>query len=77
MCTSNHYLINIFPVEAPDYDELIKAIMSLENSASSDVNVRELIASFPPEVSEVTLLSKLEDKDAAAKLAAQVNTIYF
>lgn len=60
-------------VDAPDHDELIKAIMSLENSASSDVNVRELIANFPQEVSEVSLLAKLEDKESAAKLAAKVS----
>lgn len=47
--------------------------MNLENSASSDANIRERIASLPPEVSEISLLSKLEDKDAAAKLAAQVS----
>lgn len=46
--------------------------MNLENSASSDANIRERIASLPPEVSEIALLSKLEDKEAAAKLAAQV-----
>lgn len=50
--------------------------MSLENSASSDVNVRELIANFPQEVSEVSLLTKLEDKESAAKLAAKVCLSY-
>lgn len=44
----------------------------MENSASSDVHMRELIANFPPEVSEVALLSKLEDKESAAKLAVKV-----
>lgn len=51
---------------------MIKAINALENSASSDVHMRELIANFPPEVSEVALLSKLEDKESAAKLAVKV-----
>lgn len=50
----------------------MKALMNLENSASSDANIRERIASLPPEVSEISLLTKLEDKEAAAKLAAQV-----
>lgn len=36
--------------------------MDLESSASSDEAVRERIASLPPEVSEVQLLSKLEGK---------------
>lgn len=34
--------------------------MELESSASSDEAVRKRIASLPPEVSEVQLLSKLE-----------------
>lgn len=49
--------------------------MELENSASSDAVVREQIANLPPEVSEVAMLSKLEDKEQAAKLVAQVNEI--
>lgn len=36
--------------------------MELEHSASSDEAVRERIASLPPEVSEVSLLSKLQGK---------------
>lgn len=50
----------------------MKALLSLENSASSDANIRERIANLPPEVSEIALLSKIEDKDAAAKLVVQV-----
>lgn len=46
--------------------------MALDNSASGDVITREAIANFPPEVSEISLLTRLEDKDAAAKLAAKV-----
>lgn len=37
-------------------------MLELESSASSDEAVRERIASLPPEVSEVQLLSKLEGK---------------
>jgi regulator of Ty1 transposition protein 103 len=39
---------------------LICLFQDLENSASSDAVVREKIASLPPEVSEIALLSKLE-----------------
>lgn len=38
----------------------LQALLELESSASSDEAVRERIASLPPEVSEVQLLSKLE-----------------
>jgi hypothetical protein len=48
-----------------DYCFIIKTLLiclfqDLENSASSDAIVREKIASLPPEVSEIALLSKLE-----------------
>ncbi|XP_067011107.1 regulation of nuclear pre-mRNA domain-containing protein 1A [Anabrus simplex] len=59
--------------DAPEPEELIKALLDLENSASSDAAVREKIAGLPPEVSEVNLLSKLEDRASAEKLAVQVN----
>lgn len=58
--------------DPPEPEELIKALIELENSASSDAIVREQIANLPPEVSEVAMLSKLEDKEQAAKLVAQV-----
>ncbi|CAH2039439.1 unnamed protein product, partial [Iphiclides podalirius] len=51
-----------------------KALLELESSASSDEAVRERIASLPPEVSEVQLLSKLEDKESAQSLSAVVNS---
>jgi len=59
--------------DPPEPEELIRALIDLENSASSDAVVREQIANLPPEVSEVAMLSKLEDKEQAAKLVAQVN----
>lgn len=65
--------ILIFVGDPPEPEELIKALLSLENSASSDANIREQIANLPPEVSEIALLSKLEDKESAAKLIVQVN----
>lgn len=45
--------------DAPESDELIKALQALENAASSDGKVREQIAQLPPEVSDVTVLSKI------------------
>ncbi|XP_037814729.1 regulation of nuclear pre-mRNA domain-containing protein 1B [Lucilia sericata] len=59
--------------EPPEPEELIKALISIENSASSDAVVRERIANLPPEISEISCLAKLEDKDAAKNLATQVN----
>lgn len=58
--------------EPPEPEELIKALMSIENSASSDAAVRERIANLPQEISDISCLSKLEDKDAAKNLAIQV-----
>ncbi|XP_058834385.1 regulation of nuclear pre-mRNA domain-containing protein 1B [Topomyia yanbarensis] len=59
--------------DAPEPEELIKVIQELENSASSDAVVRERIANLPPEVSELSALAKLEDKEAAMRLALKVN----
>uniref|UniRef100_U5EYY9 Putative regulator of nuclear mrna n=1 Tax=Corethrella appendiculata TaxID=1370023 RepID=U5EYY9_9DIPT len=59
--------------DPPEPEELIKVIQGLENSASSDAVVRERIANLPPEVSEIQLLSKLEDKEQAMRLALKVN----
>ncbi|KAG6464538.1 hypothetical protein O3G_MSEX014580 [Manduca sexta] len=50
------------PGDPPEPEELIKALLELESSASSDEAVRERIASLPPEVSEVQLLDKLRGK---------------
>ncbi|XP_055606706.1 regulation of nuclear pre-mRNA domain-containing protein 1B [Uranotaenia lowii] len=59
--------------DPPEPEELIKVIQDLENSASSDAVVRERIANLPPEVSELSALAKLEDKEAAMQLAMKVN----
>uniref|UniRef100_A0A182J4F4 CID domain-containing protein n=1 Tax=Anopheles atroparvus TaxID=41427 RepID=A0A182J4F4_ANOAO len=59
--------------DPPEPEELIKVILELENSASSDAVVRERIATLKPEVSELAALDQLEDKEAAIKLAAEVN----
>nr|CAI5838735.1 unnamed protein product [Callosobruchus analis] len=42
------------------------------NIASSDEIVRERIAKLPREVSEVSLISKIDDKETAEKLSLQV-----
>lgn len=43
-------------------EDLIKALMELENSASQDAAVREKIANLPAEVQDVSLLEKIEGK---------------
>ena len=59
--------------DAPEPEELIKVLNELENAASGDAVVREKIANLPPEVSELSMLSKLEDRESAIKLAIKVN----
>lgn len=60
--------------DPPEPEELIKAIQDLEsNTASADEIVRERIAQLPSDVSEVGLLSKIEDKEAGEKLLQRVN----
>lgn len=41
-------------------EDLIKALLELENSASQDAVVREKIANLPAEVQDVSLLEKIE-----------------
>lgn len=69
--------ITLSPHEAfgdpPEPEELIRALQEIENSASSDVAVRQKIANLPLEYTEVSMLSKLENKEAALKLAEQVS----
>lgn len=57
---------------AGDSEALVKRLADLEHSASSDAAVREKIAALPPEVSDIQHLSKVQDKEAAIKLASQV-----
>lgn len=63
--------------DPPEPEELIKALLDLESSASSDANIREQIANLPPAVSEVSELSKLQNKEAAAELAKTVTSHLF
>lgn len=69
--------VTLSPHEAfgdpPEPEELIRALQEIENSASSDVAVRQKIANLPLEYTEVSMLSKLENKEAALKLAEQVS----
>lgn len=60
------------PGEPPDPTVLIKALTDLENTASSDAAVREKIASLPPEVSDASLLEKIQDRESADRLSRQV-----
>lgn len=50
-------MIRLFYLQLED---LIKALMELENSASQDAIVREKIANLPAEVQDVSLLEKIE-----------------
>lgn len=59
--------------DPPEPEELIKALQDLENSASSDANVREKIARLPPEVSETSHLEKINSTEDGLKLLTQVN----
>lgn len=58
--------------DPPEPEDLIKVLQELENSASSDAIVREKITNLPAEVVEISMLSKLADKEQASKLAIQV-----
>ncbi|KAG8188204.1 hypothetical protein JTE90_021225 [Oedothorax gibbosus] len=58
--------------EPPEPEDLIQAIQDLDNSPSTDAVVREKIAQFPPEVSDVTLLDKITNRAGADRLRAQV-----
>lgn len=53
--------------------DLAKALNDLENSASSDASVRERIAALPPEVSDVSRLEKITDKEGADQLTKSVD----
>uniref|UniRef100_T1J2C0 CID domain-containing protein n=1 Tax=Strigamia maritima TaxID=126957 RepID=T1J2C0_STRMM len=61
------------PREPPDPEDLIRALLELENSASSDAAVREKIASLPAEVSDISLLERIQDREAAERLSKQVD----
>ncbi|XP_064610444.1 regulation of nuclear pre-mRNA domain-containing protein 1B-like isoform X1 [Liolophura sinensis] len=60
-------------VGVPEADVLVKALSDLDSAASSDAAVREKIAALPPEVSDISNLDKLQDKEAAEKLSNSVD----
>ncbi|ENN71434.1 hypothetical protein YQE_11853, partial [Dendroctonus ponderosae] len=65
------------PGDPPEPEEIIKAIQDLEmNIASSDEKVREKIANLPKELSDMSVVAKIEGKvlnrETAEKLNVQV-----
>ncbi|CAF0891006.1 unnamed protein product [Adineta steineri] len=58
----------INPIPVPVVDEVVKMLQELENSPSSDADVREKIAALPIEVSDSNLLKNLRDKQEATDL---------
>ncbi|XP_045136375.1 regulation of nuclear pre-mRNA domain-containing protein 1B-like isoform X2 [Portunus trituberculatus] len=60
------------PSDPPEPEQLIEALQELESAATSDAVVREKIASLPDEVSDVSLLTKLQDLNAARALSKKV-----
>ncbi|XP_041376080.1 regulation of nuclear pre-mRNA domain-containing protein 1B-like [Gigantopelta aegis] len=59
--------------DPPHAEELVKRLCDLETSASSDAAVREKIAALPPEVSDISHLEKISDKESGVKLVKQVD----
>lgn len=51
-----------------DPKQMIRALEELENAPSKDSSVREKIASFPPEVTDVTLINNIGSKEQAERL---------
>ncbi|KAL5290304.1 RPRD1A family protein [Megaselia abdita] len=59
--------------DPPEPEELIEVLTKLmDNSAASDVVVREQIANFPKEISDLSFVAKLEDKEQAKKFSEKV-----
>lgn len=59
--------------DPPEPEELIEVLSKLmDNSAASDVVVREQIANFPKEISDLSFVAKLEDKEQAKKFSEKV-----
>lgn len=64
--------------DPPEPEELVKAIQDLEvNIASSDEKVREKIANLPKEVSDVTIISKIEGKLRFANIEHNEYNFYY
>lgn len=65
--------LKLSPDEPPEAEELVKALTDLESAASTDAAVREKIASFPPEVQDISRLDKITDGESAEKLSKVVD----
>lgn len=50
-----------------DAKQLIRALEELENAPSQDKLIREKIASFPPEVTDVSLINNIDNKEQAER----------
>ena len=60
-------------IQGPDAPDLVTLLHDLENSASSDANVRQKIADLPHKVTDIGELRKLKDKPEAVELSKVVN----
>lgn len=67
------YLTVIPSTTPPSAEELIKALGRLENSASSDADIRTKIHQLPTELQDVAGLDKITDRKYAMKLTKMVN----
>ncbi|KAK0060788.1 regulation of nuclear pre-mRNA domain-containing protein 1B-like isoform X1 [Biomphalaria pfeifferi] len=56
-----------------DAEDLVQRLSDLENSASCDASVRERIAALPPEVSDISHLDKIQDRESADRLSEKVD----
>ncbi|XP_059163507.1 regulation of nuclear pre-mRNA domain-containing protein 1B-like isoform X2 [Physella acuta] len=59
--------------ENVDAEDLVQRLSDLENSASCDASVRERIAALPPEVSDISHLEKVQDRESADRLSEKVD----
>ncbi|KAH9507766.1 Regulation of nuclear pre-mRNA domain containing protein 1B [Bulinus truncatus] len=59
--------------ENVDAEDLVQRLSDLENSASCDASVRERIAALPPEVSDISHLDKVQDRESAERLSEKVD----
>lgn len=55
-----------------DPDQMIKALQGLETAPSKDGQIRQKIASFPPEVTDPSLVQNIRDKSQADRLQRMV-----
>lgn len=64
--------------DPPEPEKLIEVLTKLmDHSAASDVVVREQIANFPKEISDLNFIAKLEDKEQAKQFSEKVRIISF